>query len=127
MENPTYPPRLVYDDDCGFCTWCARYAAARGSFEVVGFTELTPDQLARLPDEYEDCAHLLTQTAVYSCGAAIEEAMARVETPSRYLALAFKRLPKRTGLRERGYRVLADNRDLLGKIVRCEPPARQSG
>ncbi|WP_276255243.1 thiol-disulfide oxidoreductase DCC family protein [Halomontanus rarus] len=118
------PARLVYDDDCGFCTWCAEYAAARGEFELVGFSELTPDQRARLPDEYEECAHLLTQNAVYSCGEAIEEALARVDSPVRWPVEGFRLVPRRDRIREPLYRLVADNRDLFGKIVRREPPAR---
>ncbi|WP_255169279.1 thiol-disulfide oxidoreductase DCC family protein [Natrononativus amylolyticus] len=118
-------PRLVYDDDCGFCTWCVRYAAARGEFEVVGFSDLTPDQLARLPDDYEDCSHLLTQDAVYSCGEGLEQAIARFDTPARYLALAFQRVPKRDRIREGGYHAVAGNRDLFGRVVSCTPPTRR--
>ncbi|MFC7237174.1 thiol-disulfide oxidoreductase DCC family protein [Saliphagus sp. GCM10025317] len=118
-------PRLVYDDDCGFCTWCAEYADARGAFELVGFEELSPDQLARLPDDYETCAHLLTQDRVYSCGEALEEAVARLETPDRFVARAFQRLPGHSRLREWGYRAVADNRVLFGKIASRDPPARQ--
>ncbi|GAB3032652.1 DUF393 domain-containing protein [Natronobiforma cellulositropha] len=122
----TFPPRLVFDDDCGFCTWCAEFAAVRGQFDLVGFSDLSPDQLARLPDGYDDCAHLLTDDAVYSCGEAIEEALTRVDTPARLPAEAFRLLPARAGVRESLYRTLADNRDLLGKVARREPPARKS-
>ncbi|GAB7018915.1 thiol-disulfide oxidoreductase DCC family protein [Halostagnicola bangensis] len=125
-ESESATPRLVFDDDCGFCTWCAEYAAERGEFELVGFRDLTPDQLARLPDEYEDCAHLLTQDAVYSCGEAIEEVGTRLETPSRHLAAAFRQLPGAEEAREPLYRRVADNRDLFGKIVRRDPPAREN-
>ena len=118
-------PRLVYDDDCGFCTWCAEFAAERGEFELVGFEELTPDQLARLPDDYEECAHLLTDDRVYSCGAAIEETMTRVETPSRHLAAAFQQLPGTESVRESLYREVADRRALFGKLASREPPARR--
>jgi len=127
MDTPeAHPPRLVFDDDCGFCTWCAEYAAARGEFELVGFSDLSPDQLARLPDDYESCAHLLTQDRVYSCGEALEEAMARLETPARLSAVAFRQLPGHESLRERGYRFVADNRVSFGKLARREPPARES-
>ncbi|MFP9192346.1 thiol-disulfide oxidoreductase DCC family protein [Natronosalvus vescus] len=119
------PPRLVYDDDCGFCTWCAEYADARGEFELVGFEELSPDQLARLPDDYENCAHLLTEDRVYSCGEALEEAVARLESPSKYAARGLRRLPAHERIRERGYRLVADNRVLFGKVARRDPPARQ--
>ena len=113
------PPRLVYDDDCGFCTWCADYADRHGEFEVVGFSELTPDQRARLPADYETCAHLLTDDAVYSCGAATEEIMARLDGVPRAVARAFRLLPEggRTRIREPFYRWAADRRDWWGKFL----------
>lgn len=120
-----HPPRLVYDDDCGFCTWCVRQAAKRGEFEPVGFSELTPDQKARLPEDYEDCSHLLTDDTVYSCGEGMAEAIARFDTPARYLALAFRHVPGRERVLETGYRAVADNRGLFGKVARCDPPARK--
>lgn len=124
-DSGAFPPRLVYDDDCGFCTWCAEYADARGEFELVGFEELTPDQLARLPDDYDECFHLLTQERVYSCGEALEETMARLQTPSQYTAHLFRQIPGHDDLREVGYRFVADNRATFAKIARREPPARQ--
>ncbi len=77
----TAPPRLVYDDDCGFCTWVAEYADDHGEFELVGFSDLTPDQRARLPANFEECAHLLTHERVYSCGAAMEEVTRATRRP----------------------------------------------
>jgi predicted DCC family thiol-disulfide oxidoreductase YuxK len=120
-----HPPRVVYDDECGFCTWCARFTARHGDVELVGFEELTPDQHARLPDDYERCTHLLTDDAVYSCGEAVERALA-YDFP--FLAPAFavlRQVPGYEWLRERLYRWGANNRVLLGKIVRDDPPAKQ--
>ena len=118
------PPQLVYDDDCGFCTWCASFAAERGTFDLVGFSDLSPAQRARLPDDYEQCAHLLTAEAVYSCGEAIEETLARVETPSRLLATAFRQLPGSETVREPLYREVADRRGLFGRLASREPPVQ---
>jgi len=42
-------PRLVYDDDCGFCMYMIRWLLRFGEFDPVGFSELTPDQEARSP------------------------------------------------------------------------------
>ena len=36
-----HPPRLVYDDRCGFCTWATEFAIRRADFEPVGFGDLT--------------------------------------------------------------------------------------
>ncbi len=113
-----HPPRLVYDDDCGFCGWCADYAAARGEFELVGFSELSPDQLARLPPDYEECVHLLTDREVHSCGAAVEEIGRRLDSPERYGALVFETVPGSGRLREPLYRFVADRRAVLGRVRR---------
>lgn len=112
------PPRLVYDDDCGFCTWCAEYADSRGVFELVGFSDLTPDQRARLPDDYERCSHLLTDDAAFSCGHAIEEIGARLGARERTAVRLFRLLPGHERLREPLYRAAADRRALWGRFVR---------
>jgi len=117
-------PILVYDDDCGFCTWSARFVAARSSVELVGFSELTDDLLERLPEEYEDCAHLVTEEEVYSCGAGMEEAFLRtdlgeeVREPVGFL----RQFEDYDDIREQGYRLVADNRDLFGKVLSADPP-----
>ena len=120
-----HPPRLVFDDDCGFCTWCAHFAERHGDVEIVGFSELSPDQLARLPADYERSAHLLTDDAVYSGGAAIERTLAHDFPVLAPVFDVLREIPGYADLREHLYRWGANNRDLLGKIVRDEPPARQ--
>ncbi|MCO8242703.1 MULTISPECIES: DCC1-like thiol-disulfide oxidoreductase family protein [unclassified Haladaptatus] len=121
-SSPSIPPsspRLVYDDDCGFCTWVAEYADAHGEFELVGFADLTPDQRARLPPDFQSCAHLLTDERVYSCGAAMEETLARLDDPSRYAVAMFRYLPESTReqIREPVYRWGADHRAWWGKLL----------
>jgi predicted DCC family thiol-disulfide oxidoreductase YuxK len=112
-------PRLVYDDDCGFCMWSVRWSLRFGSFEPVGFEDLTPDQKARLPDEYEDCMHLLTDDAVYSCGGAAEQSLARCGRVGAALAWTLRKIPFWTRLREWGYRFVADRRSIWGRFVSC--------
>jgi len=108
---------MVYDDDCGFCTWFAAIGVRFGDVEPVGFSELSPDQKARLPADWRDSAHLLTDDAVYSGGAAVQGVLARM---SIVFAAAFRLLEKVPGydrLRERLYRWSANRRDWWGKIV----------
>lgn len=118
-------PTVVYDDDCGFCTWSAGYAARHGDFDLVGFSELTTGQRTRLPDDYERCVHLLTDERVYSCGAATEEILCRIDSPATPFAEAFSEIPGREYVREPLYRWVADHRTWWGKIVSANPPARK--
>lgn len=123
----TERPQLVYDDDCGFCTWCAAWAVRHGEFDPVGFAELTAEQRARLPTDYEECAHLLTDDAVYSCGEATEEVLARIDEipipPELFDFLGgFADYERR---REDAYRWVANRRDQWGKVVSADPPVRR--
>lgn len=120
-------PTFVYDDDCGFCTWWADQFARRTDLRTVGFAELDDDLRARLPADYADCAHLVTDDAVYSCGAGIEEALVRTEAgaEARHLVDFLRQFDDYTDLRERAYRFAADRRDTLGLVVSKTPPARR--
>lgn len=121
-------PILVYDDDCGFCTWSARYVAGRSSVELVGFSELTDELLERLPEDYEDCAHLLTDDEVYSCGAGMEEAFLRTDLGEQLREpVGFLReFEEYERAREEGYRLVADNRDVFGQFLSADPPEGSS-
>ena len=119
-SRPEQPPRLVYDDDCGFCTWAAAYFVTRGQFEPVGFSSLTPDQRARLPGDFRQCAHLLTDDAVFSCGAAMIASIARLDTPLGYVGNAVMRVPGHEYLVEPVYRLIASNRHRFGRLRACE-------
>lgn len=113
-------PRLVYDDNCGFCMYMVRWLLRFGEFDPVGFGELTPDQKARLPEEYEGCMHLLTDDAVYSCGHALEQCVRRCGVVGRYLVATASLLPYWEWIRERGYRFVADRRAIWGRYRSCE-------
>ena len=78
MTQPTF----VYDDDCGFCTWWAARIAEHTDLRIVGFGDLDPALESRLPADFERCSHLVTDDEIYSCGAAIEEALLRTELGS---------------------------------------------
>ena len=119
------PPRIVYDDQCGFCTWSVEYALARGDFEPVGFSELTPEQRERLPDDFEDCAHLLTDDSVYSCGEAAEKTLELLSPATGSMFGVLRRVPGYDRIRERIYQGFARNRGTLGKYRSSSPPASE--
>ncbi|MFQ3318630.1 MAG: putative DCC family thiol-disulfide oxidoreductase YuxK [Natronomonas sp.] len=113
---------FVYDDDCGFCKWWANYIADRTELDMVGFSELTDAQLERLPDDYEKCAHLVTDETVYSCGAAVEQALARADVPpgSQDIFGFFRQFEDYERFRERVYGEVADRRGVLGHFLSRE-------
>jgi len=120
-------PTIVYDDDCGFCTWSAEYADAHGHFELLGFSALSAEQRERLPADYEDCMHVFDGAETYSCGAAAEFVATRLETPEGGAARAFEVLPERvrSTVRDPTYRFVAEHRDWFGKLRSTTPPARE--
>jgi len=115
-------PRIVYDDDCGFCTWFVSLATRLGDFEPVGFSELSEYQRARLPDDYERSMHLLTETEEYTGGAAAEQVLARLSTPTWWLFAALRAVPGYPRLREGIYRFVADRRSIWGRYASAESP-----
>jgi predicted DCC family thiol-disulfide oxidoreductase YuxK len=119
---------LVYDDDCGFCTWWAEFFEDRSDVRVVGFAELTPELREGLPEEYENCSHFVTEDGVYSCGASIEEALVRTDLGEnvRPLAEFLRTFEDYERLRERSYRRVADNRSFWGRLLSKTPPSRRS-
>ncbi|MFB6300057.1 MAG: DCC1-like thiol-disulfide oxidoreductase family protein [Halobacteriales archaeon] len=117
---------LVYDDDCGFCTWWADLFRDHSDIRLVGFSELTDDLREQLPSDYRQCSHLITDESVYSCGASIEEAFLRSDLGDdiRPVLSFIRQFEEYHDLRERGYRFVAEHRDLWGKLISKTPPAR---
>ena len=117
LSSTVSRPILIYDDDCGFCTWCAEFADAQGDFEVVGFAALDDDLSSRLPDDWGTCAHLVAEGQIFSCGAAIEEALARLGGGWAIAMALFRLVPYRERIREPLYRWGADRRSWWGKLL----------
>ena len=126
MTERDGPATFVYDDDCGFCTWWAAFFERRSDLPIVGFSETTDAQRERLPDDWEECAHLLTDERVYSCGEAIEAALERTGLLPSAGRTFLNQFADYGRLRERLYREAADRRELWGKFVSKEPPARRT-
>lgn len=108
---------LVYDDNCGVCTRSAVFIAQRATIDLVGFSELTPELRSRLPADFKRCAHLVTDEDVYSCGEAMERAYEQTGLPPAGLLPLFRRIPKYGPVRERIYRIVANNRPLVGRLL----------
>jgi predicted DCC family thiol-disulfide oxidoreductase YuxK len=117
---------LVYDDDCGFCTWWAQFLADRSDITLIGFSELDEGTIKRLPADYEECAHLLVDGSVYSCGESIEQAFVESDLGQDFQPAVdfFRGFDEYDTLRERAYREVADRRDFFGQFLSASPPAR---
>ena len=122
-------PKLVYDDDCHFCTWSATFAVRRSDVVPVRLSEvldgdsrLTEEERARLPDGFEECAQLVTDDAVYSCGAATERSLVRAGVIPAELVEFLSGFEDYEKLRERAYGFMSDHRDLLALAIDRDPP-----
>jgi predicted DCC family thiol-disulfide oxidoreductase YuxK len=116
---------FVYDDTCGFCSWWASLFARRSALGIVGFSALTEEERERLPEDYEDCAHRLTDDEEHSCGAAIEEALVRSDLAPGELFEFLDQFADYEGWREYLYREGAKRRDAFGFFISEEPPERR--
>jgi len=125
-------PKLVYDDDCHFCTWSATFAVRRSDIQPVrlsrvqnGTSRLDENERARLPEGYEECAQLITPDAVHSCGAAMEQSLVIAGVLPESLVDALRRSDDYERVRETGYHFLSNNRDYLATVIDREPPVSQ--
>lgn len=111
-------PLLVYDGDCGICRDAAVWVQRRADVELQTFADLSPADIERLPENWRECAHFLEGDAVYSCGAAMEEAFLRTGHRATPVLAMLRRLPAYAPIRERAYRQFADNRSVVGRYLR---------
>ena len=113
------PPILLYDSDCGFCRWSLGKVLAwdrRARIRPVSLQSKQAEELLAGMPEAERFAswHLVdSEGGRHSAGAGIAPLL-RLLPGARPLAAIAARLP---GAMERGYRFVAGNRSLWGKLV----------
>ncbi|HEX2295603.1 MAG TPA: DUF393 domain-containing protein [Actinomycetota bacterium] len=122
-EEDASVPVVLYDADCGFCTWVVDRIAARveaGAVEIVPLQSPRADRLlgGRVDEQTKwESWHLVEPGgAVYSGGDALPRVLRHVKggrTAGR-LAARFPRAATAA------YRVVARNRDRLGRVVRAD-------
>jgi len=122
-------PKLVYDDTCQFCTWSAIFAVRRSNIQPVrlshvenGTSRLSSAERGRLPEGYPECAQLITEEAVYSCGAATEQSLVYAGVLPADLVDFLRQFADYERLRESAYRLLSTNRDTIAHVIGREPP-----
>lgn len=121
-------PKLVYDDDCPYCTWSTVFAVRRSNIQPVRLSRVREgrsrldDERDRLPDGYEECAQLITEDEVYSCGAAMEQSLVLTGTLPSDLVGFLRQFEGYNRLRETVYHLVSDNRGAMANVVSREPP-----
>lgn len=113
---------LLFDDDCGFCRWSVGKILAWDRARRLRAAPLQGEEAARLlvgidGDQRMASAHvILPDGRVYS-GGAIAEPLFRALPGGRPLAVIARTLPRTT---ERAYRLVARNRERLGRTLGAE-------
>jgi predicted DCC family thiol-disulfide oxidoreductase YuxK len=116
-------PVVLYDADCGFCTWVVDRLAGRvapGSIEIVPLQGARADELLR--DRVDETArweswHLIeVDGSLYSGGDAVPRALRHVRG-GRIAGRIAARLPRTTAV---AYGLVARNRNRLGRVVRAD-------
>ncbi len=119
---------VLYDADCGICTHTARLLARLDSRRQL---KLVPLQSANLPgqpsfDALTDALHAVDATGRWTVGAAATlEIARRLPVLRRFTPLA--RLPFAMAALDLGYRVVADHRQQLSRLLGlqvCKVPSR---
>jgi predicted DCC family thiol-disulfide oxidoreductase YuxK len=123
---------LLYDSDCGFCRWSVDKILSwdrRRCLRPLALQDPEADRLLGVMHEDVKMSswHLVTDDGrVYSGGAAAAP-LFRLLPRCRPLAAVFAAFP---GLTDRGYRLVARNRDRFGRLVgqtACEvDPSRRN-
>ena len=121
--EPGAAPVVLYDADCGFCTWVVDRIAARvapGAVEIVPLQSPRADLL--LAGRVDEAAkweswHLVeADGSLYSGGDAIPRVLVHVRG-GRTMGRLAARYPRAASA---AYRLVARNRDRLGRVVRAE-------
>lgn len=121
-EHDVAVPVVLYDADCGFCTWVVDRIAARvapGSLEIVPLQSPRADVLidGRLDERAKfESWHFVEPDALYSGGEAVPRVL-RYVRGGRVAGRLAARFPRATAA---AYRTVARHRDRLGRVVRAD-------
>ena len=123
MTASTARSVLLYDGDCGFCTWCLAKILAWDRARRLRAVAIQSDEGQRLLAGVDAAArldswHLVTSGGeLFSAGAAAEP-LARLLPGGRPLAALFRTFPRLT---VRSYQYVANRRDRWGRLLRIDP------
>ncbi|HEX2195634.1 MAG TPA: DUF393 domain-containing protein [Actinomycetota bacterium] len=116
-------PVVLYDADCGFCTWVVDKIAGRveaGALEIVPLQAPRADELlaGRVDEQAKwESWHLVeADGTLYSGGEALPPVLRHVRG-GRSAGRAAARFPR---VASALYRIVARNRDKLGRVVRAD-------
>lgn len=113
---------LLYDEDCGFCSWSVARVARRdrtGSIRMVPLQSEEADRLLGTLDLVAKMAsaHLVTSDGRIRSGGALVEPLFRRIRGGRPVAAFARSMP---GTAETVYRLIARHRETLGRMLGAE-------
>ena len=121
---------VLYDGDCGICTHTARLLARIDSRRRLRLVSLQVAALPGMPahDELMGALHAVDSDGHWFVGAAAAVEIARHVPSLRPISMIAK-LPLAMPILNVLYRVVADNRRVLSRLLRldvCQVPSRQA-
>lgn len=113
----TEKPKLVYDDDCGFCTRSALYISRESEVALVPFSSVSPPLEDNLPENWQECAHLVTEDSIYSGGEAMVRAYELTDGRLSPFLGILRYIPGYEIVRDMIYDWITDHRPLVSRIL----------
>lgn len=107
---------IVYDDDCEFCTDSVEFleSVSDRGYELVGFSDLDEELETKLPENYEECFHVVSGELVFSCGEGVRYVLSSGDVNSvRFRMLSAPLLQESV---DSGYEFVARNRSMISRF-----------
>jgi predicted DCC family thiol-disulfide oxidoreductase YuxK len=116
------PWSILYDEDCGFCKWSLDKLLAWDRRELLRPVPIQSDEgqslLGEIPaNERLESFHVVSPSGEVRSAGTAAEPLARLLPGGRPLAATFRAFP---GLTERGYQLVARNRNRLARVLRID-------
>ena len=122
IATPPAKPLLVYDGDCGFCTfWIKRWQQITGD-QIDYLPSQDPSVAARFPEispeQFAMAVQLIEPTGVASSGARAALGALASNPSWSWLLRWYQSSPLFARLAEGSYRFVANNRSLFSRLTR---------
>jgi predicted DCC family thiol-disulfide oxidoreductase YuxK len=119
-ESSIWP--VLYDEDCGFCKWSLDKLLAWDRHQRLQPVPIQSDRgrelLAEIPEErHLDSFHVVAPDGTVRSAGAAGAPLAQLLPGGTPLAFLLRTFPRTT---ERGYQLIANNRDRFARLLRID-------